>query len=177
MNKLFVCVGLILVSAYGYAFEKQTIVYTVNGDSSNPISFNFNGKKFSPYLDVQKEAGQAPDVLRFQRFLNRMWEVNKQGDKNSILSIWSPNDRSTIASQMTSEALQANREKFIALKNVRIKMIMAFGAYYVAYAEYEFHSSTKVTFKIPIEVQGEQLFLTNALNGNYFYDQVSDFIQ
>lgn len=98
---------------------------------------------------------------------------NLKGDAASVIELWAPAEWPGIKSLMTAEALEANRNKFRAAEALNLHMLMLFGPYYIADVEYDFGTGGKVVLKTPMKIENGQFLLTNELNGNHFYDQIS----
>lgn len=168
-------VATLTITESALALEKQTLLFSIDGTSENTVQFSFDGRKFYPMLRI--DGGKAKvdgEMQPIYEFLSKMYNNNIKGDAASILELWAPAERSAVKALMTDEALETNRNKFRAAEALNLHMLMLFGPYYIAYVEYDFGVGGKAVLKTPMKVENGEFFLTNELNGNHFYDQISD---
>lgn len=168
---------LILMSAGNVqAFPQQKLTFANETNKAMPVEFVFSGAKLSPSLDLLAQGVVKDTELRpIQQFLQRMYKVNNEGGREDILAIWNPDERAGVKAEMTDELFNANRERFKAIAGMRLKMVMEYGSFYINFVEVDFGSS-KMVMKFPLTRVNGELYLTNRLNGDYFYDAISHFL-
>ena len=160
------------------AFEVETIRYTHSTNSMNDVSMDFKGKVFKPSLDVLNPKGVVRDAeyKRFQEFFKKLYERNTQGTESAIISVWHPHDHNEIRKAMDKPSLEKNKATFNAMTSMKINMIIHFGSYYICFVETVMPGQSPSVLKFPVtEYQGE-LVLTNGLNGDYFYELISHYL-
>jgi len=179
MKKIGTAAVLIMITCFSqaFAFEKQVFVFAYEAGHTPNVSFSYVGKELVPPLDVLK-AGVVKDaeIRRFQQFFKKMYKANKHGTKDKILSIWNPGERSQIATAMDSQSLKDNMSRFKAITAMELRLIVQYANYYICYIGNSFDGGKKFVMKFPLVEVNNQLYLSNNLNGNYFYDNISSYL-
>ncbi len=173
--QIVLCV-LALFAMRTHAFEKQKITFENEANSSKKVEFQFDGKVFDPPLDLfSKKEVKQPEARKIYDFFKRFYDVNKNGTKQDVLALWAPNERPQLEKDITEEMFANNRARFNAVTAMRVKMVIEYGNYYICYIGMEFPGH-KVVMKYPLLISDKELFLSNKLNGDYFYDTISHFL-
>lgn len=93
-----------------------------------------------------------------------------------MLSIWSPKDRETIRSAMDDESIAKNKTLFESITAIKIKVIIQFGGFYICLVELSMQGQTPFVMKYPVTEHQGELVLSNGLNGDYFYELMSHYL-
>lgn len=160
------------------AFDSEAIRFSNASDLQNAINISFKGKVFKPALDVLDNKGvkTASEYQRFSDFFRRVYERNRAGDAVSVLTIWHPKDRDTIKSAMDDAALKQNKAQFEAMVSLKLNMVIQYGSYYICLVETTVQGQAPVVMKFPVTQYKGELLLTNGLNGDYFYEMISHYL-
>ena len=180
MQKKIWCIMLFfafgLFSQISTSFELIKKTFKVRGEDNNKVEIVFNGYVFDDPIKIPF-SGKSKNISlgRIMDFLGKFIDVNKKGDEKGILNVWEVGSRSLIKKNMTKEALEKNSKRFNMSKSIYLNQIIAFGDYYILYLDLVFENN-RFVMKIPVSSSEEGLFLTNALNDNYFYKYISDYL-
>ena len=101
MRLILFSLAFYFFTAGAFAFDQEEISFLHPSNPNNFVSFVFKGKKFDPPLSLieQKKRVKNPEYRKFQTFFNKLYLKNKEGGKESILSVWHPNDRAELTHQ------------------------------------------------------------------------------
>lgn len=160
------------------AFEGESIRFSNPTDPRYAVDITFKGKIFKPTLDVldRKAIEKNSEYQRFKDFFSQVYERNRQGDAASVLSVWHPKDRDTIKSAMDAAALKQNKAQFEAMVSLKLNMVIQYGSYYICLVETTVQGQAPLVMKYPITQYKGELVLTNGLNGDYFYELISHYM-
>lgn len=160
------------------AFDGESIRFSNPTDPRYAVDITFKGKVFKPPIDVldRKTIEKNLEYQRFKGFFNQVYERNRQGDTASVLSIWHPQDRDAIQAAMDDVSLKKNKEQFKAMTSMRLRMIVQFGDYYICLVETTIAGQAPLVMKYPVTQYKGELVLTNGLNGDYFYELISHYM-
>ena len=169
---LFFCCANVL------AFDEVSINYTAPGSEENKVRFQFNGKEFKPPLNILQASGAVRNekYQKFQTFFKTVYEKNLEGSSSSILSVWHPNDREEVNQLMDDASLKKNQDRFKAIDKWQMIKIVQYGDYYICFVAMEIKPQPAYVIKYPVIGFDGELYLTNSLNGNYFYDMISHYL-
>jgi hypothetical protein len=173
-----VLVAMCLLSWNSHALEKVevTFVPASRGVPSDEVKLTFFGRTFDPPLNAITESKIAEQEIKpFYDFLRKIFVANSTGTKLAILGVWSPGEHAQVEKQMTATALESNRARFQSLTGFKLKMIVKYGAYHILFVQNEFQGQSFV-MKFPVKHVRGSLYLTNELNGDYFYDNISQYL-
>ena len=176
MRALVVFVSVLFFAHQASAFEKKQVKYENAANAENKVYFEFNGEIFDSPLDLfeDKEIKQ-PDVKKIYDFFRRFYAANKDGAKKDVLALWNPGERPQIEKDLNDEAFSKNQARFKAMTGMKLKMIVDYGGFSICYIRMEFVGH-KVVMKYPLILNEKGMFLSNNLNGDYFYDAISHFL-
>jgi len=172
-----VFISAIFLAPKVYAFEKQEMVFSVDGEQKTEVLFSYTGKLVRPPMDLLKD-GIVKDVElgEFRRFFYTMYKNNKNGDKKDILSVWNPSERGQVEAGMDKESLNGNKSRFLAITAMKLKLIIKYADYYICYVANTFNGDRQYVMKFSLVKTDNKLYLTNKLNGDYFYDFISHYL-
>jgi hypothetical protein len=148
---------------------------------SNPahsVTVEFHGKVLEPPLPILEPKGAVKDneLQKFHAFFKKLHAMNVKGDKQSVLSVWSPDSRDEVATGMTDEALAQNKSQFAAIGAMALKIVIQFGNYYICLIEMSVSGQQSFVMKYPVAEHQGELYLTNGLNRDYFYELISHYL-
>jgi hypothetical protein len=156
------------------ALEKQKLVFSVGQGKKPDVSFEFTGRVLAEPLDLlQKEPSKDAELRKFQTFFKKLYDANKEGSRGDILDIWNPDERKEVNQGIDDKSEAANKAKFQSLNAMRLKKIIAYGDFYICYIEMVFVGGKNFVMKFPLVTANNNFYLTNKLNGDYFYDTIS----
>ncbi len=159
------------------AFEKKNISFENESNNKKRVEFVFLGEIFSPPLNLfSKKEVKKNEIRQFFDFFKKLYDVNKNGTKKDILLLWSPLERLQLEKEIDIKAFEQNKERFNAISAMQLKMIIEYGDYYICYVNTEFVTGDNVVMKYPVMKIKGNLFLSNKLNGDYFYDVISHYL-
>ncbi len=169
---------LLFYAGSSFAFDGEVIQFVHSSDPANKVAFSFNGKQFKPPLDILKTKGvvRNAEYRRFQEFFKFLYERNKEGSAESVLEVWHPQDHAEISSGMDADALEKNKAQFNFVTGMRLNMILQYGKYYICLVEMTMQGQEPFVMKYPVADYKGRLYLTNAMNGDYFYEIISHYL-
>jgi hypothetical protein len=172
---LKMCFVLLWLVAFNVqAMEKQKLVFSAGPGKKPDVSFEFSGRVLAEALELlQKDPSKDVELKKFQAFFKTLYDANKNGGKKDVLAIWNPDERKAVEQGIDEKSEVANKARFQSLTAMRLKMIMAYADYYICYIEMVFEGEKTFVMKFPLMTSNNNLYLTNKLNGDYFYDNIS----
>lgn len=178
MKKLIFIFPILLISSLVNAFEKQEIVFSPKKDAGANVKFTFNGEILSPSLSVLKpgEVKRSEDLVKVILFLNKLYKANVDGSKEKILEVWDSADKTTVLLAMDDASLKANKERFSSIKDLRLKTLIEYGSKYICLVEVIMEGEKPFVMKFPIIKKSGDLYLTNSMNEDYFYSNLSHYV-
>jgi hypothetical protein len=163
-----------LLAAEALAMDKQKLVFATGLGKKPDVSFEFTGRVLAEPLDLlQKEPTKDAELKKFQAFFKKLYTANKDGAKTDVLGLWNPDERKAIDQGTDAKSEADNKAKFQSITAMHLKMIMAYADYYICYVEMVFGGDKSFVMKFPLLTSNANFFLTNKLNGDYFYDNIS----
>lgn len=165
----------VLFACSAEAFEQQELRFCMEPACEKPdVAFVFRGLILKEPLNLlRQEPVKDQELNRFKTFFHRLYEANRNGTKQDVLAIWNPAERKEIDKSVDAKSVQENKARFQALTDMRLKMIIEYSSYYICYVEMTFEGEKSFVMKFPVLRHENNLYLTNKLNGDYFYDNIS----
>lgn len=170
-----ICIVLVaLVSFSVEAFQKQEIRFSLGADQKPDVSFVFTGLILKEPIDLlNKGVVKDAELKKIHAFFQQLYEANRNGGKSDVLAIWNPDERKELDKSIDAKGAEQNKARFQALSGMSLKMIIEYAAYYICYVQMDFSGEKSFVMKYPILKAKDHLYLTNKLNGDYFYDNIS----
>jgi hypothetical protein len=174
LNSLVVILA-VFFSMNAYAFEKQSLNFSLGQGKKPDVSFSFTGFIAEQPLELldKKRLLKEAELKNLQVFFQKLYEANKNGTKDDILKLWNVEERKDLEKGIDAKSEEANKARFQALTNMRLKMVVEYSEFYICYLEMVFEGEKTFVMKFPLIKTNKELFLTNKLNGDYFYDNIS----
>ena len=168
--------GLMLIALDVSALDQKELSFAPVGGGPD-VKMVFKGEILRPTYDVMKASGASTESVKpFTDFFRVMYQANLSGKKDSILALWNPSEIQTIAAAIDDKTLGENTLRFKSLESLKLNMVVEYGKYYICFLETNYGAQGAFVMKFTVVKNNGKLLLTNALNGDYFYDNISHFM-
>ncbi len=176
MKLAFLIIGCMLMALEAAALDQKEISFGPVGGGPE-VKMVFKGEILRPTYDVMKASGASTESVKpYTDFFRLMYQANLSGKKDSILALWNPSEIQTIAAAIDDKALAENTSRFKSLESLKLNMIVEYGKYYICFLETNYGAQGTFVMKFTVVKNNGKLHLSNALNGDYFYDNISHFM-
>jgi hypothetical protein len=157
-----------------HSFEQNEIIFYAPEKKGKDIKFLFYGMEIKKPVSFVKANKEPIDenIKEFLGFFRVMYEANLKGGKDDILVLWDASDRKDIMAIMDDESLSANKARFSAIEDMKLKMIVEYGERYICFVSVFYEGDRKFEMNFPVVKRGEKMYLSNSLKDDYFYNNV-----
>lgn len=173
---ILTCLLLLIpvINLYGFDITDISVQFSPEGNTSSPININFKGKIFDQsrtYANIKLDEN-ASEV---EKLLVRHLEANQAGDKTLILSDWDPKHREDIQRDLDDpELFNSSKAVFDNITSSRYVAFVMYGNYSLNYVEHTITGlETNIQTVYPVIHENDNLYLTNDLQEDFFFTQIS----
>ncbi|WFP50819.1 hypothetical protein PL263_02050 [Methylomonas sp. EFPC3] len=160
---------------YASDFKSISLDFSSDSNKSHPISLRFNGKL---YTDKQKNTFDQILSLgggtKEEKFIMQVIQVYKGGDKDAMLKLWNPSERSQIKPMMDDPvAYDKNLALYNNILSSKFLAMLQYGGFVLCYVEHDLKGVGPYVKLYPIKIEDKNLYLSNILMHDFFFQKIA----
>ncbi len=167
-------------SANGSEFPNVQIEFEPESSPEEKVYFQFRGKLYEEgdtFVGLtQKSINGEVTLLKIEKFLMDLVEVNKNGIPEDIVELWNKEERENISERMkNANVLKANSAYFKNIHSSQFLGIIRYGNYYLGCVAHHLNGlDAAIPTVYPMLQIESKYYLTNELTEDYFYTHLID---
>ena len=153
------------------AFEIEAFEIVPLDGSGTPIKIEFFGKVYkSPPELLTGKLPDAPDERRVAELLRSMVEAGRSADQDTVLATYVPSERAALDESLP-RLLADNKRIADKIEALYLHAIVTYGEYLLCIVTPVFSGSPGSGLVYSVTEVDDELYLTNALSGDYIVSQ------
>jgi hypothetical protein len=132
---------------------------------------HYKGSKLVPFEEwVKLTAKEFPE----EKFIVDFVVANRVADREKMLSMWNAEERSAIETSMSNpQMFERNSALFRNMTTSRLVATIRYGQYSLVIVEHGLQGAGTIVKTYPVIRTNAGYFMSNRLNGDFFYDKLS----